>query len=323
MLFAVVATWISPRRTYVLFCILSILLFWFSIANLNILTRSKTFKLPPCDIAALTIGYNEECLAAFTVASVLLQVDRYVFVDTNSFDRTVSLIKHIFSEEVKTGKLRIISKGIEDFDVSSARNEGLQWLKNQNCTKLLKIDADEVFYRAGARLLVDTARYLEEDVSEVEFCEYELYQNEVETNTEWMKALYKDIVGASNQTIFYQFPHIPSKQRIFNHLQNIYASGKWTDEAEGKSAENLHTTDGKVMRLPDIVNVHYGWARNLEYKRNKSIAWMGKPEAHPWVNSINPRDPSSDLKQFKGHPEVIYEYIERVSSFLNIAYDKV
>ncbi|GJQ09978.1 hypothetical protein GpartN1_g1769.t1 [Galdieria partita] len=308
---------------FVVLCTLASLLHFWNVRNLRVQKEVKSVLSHICDVAALTIGYNEESLAVFTIASVLPEIDRYAFVDTGSLDRTIPLLEHIFSNEIEIGKLRIFSKNIEDFDVSSARNEGLLWLKNQSCKKLLKIDADEVFYKVGAKLLVDTAKNLSETISEVEFCEYELYQNEVENNKDWMKSLYKDIVAERSKTIFYQFPHIPSKQRIFNHLENVFATGKWTDEAKGKAAENFHTKEGEVQRISDIINVHYGWARSLDYKRNKSIAWTGKPDAHPWVNSVNPNDPNSDLKPFRNHPEVIKDYIEKICTFLNFECDKI
>jgi len=260
-------------------------------------------------IGGLTIALNEEVLIAFSVGSVLPYVDKYVVVDTGSEDHTVEILRKAYRKEIDNGKLHIIEFGrLKDWDISAARNQAIEWLKEKNIDYIIRADADEVYYDTGAIEVCTKARTLDKSIARVSYRHNELYQYEIETNKEWLGHM-KDIL-IHNKSIsckFFDRPLEEFRHDFIMRCDDAYAKGRWVDEAwtGGKFAENIfNTSAGSVMIQPEIVVAHYGWARPVQHKRWKEDVWRkGEKGKNKRVETLH-QDPEYTLVDYAGHPEV-------------------
>lgn len=262
-------------------------------------------------IGALTPCWNEEATIAFCVGSLLPYVDNYVVVDSGSTDRTIPLLRHIFANEIASGKLIIIEFGpLWDFDISKPKNLGIQKLRELGCNNFIRLDADDVFYREGAQKASDIARSLSNDVTMFCINHWELYQYKLKTTSQWLEGIAGDI---SNNPSFFNSgrfmclrippgadprPHMWPKrfEGSYGHAR-IYRTdgaisvGKWTDEAWGIGpGEDIAHPGVKRNCIGNTEEwiVHYGWARPMEKKLEKMRIWEGegKERQDPRVDRI-------------------------------------
>jgi glycosyltransferase involved in cell wall biosynthesis len=252
-------------------------------------------------IGALTAAWNEEATIAFCVGSLLPFVDHYVVVDSGSTDKTLSLLRKLFSEEIATRKLIIIEYGpLEDFDISKPKNVAIAKLRELDCEFFIRLDADDVFYDAGAQKAVAIAKSLTKDVTMFCINHWELYQYKLKDTKQWLEGILCDTKYPYNQSYFNagRFmclrippgadprPHMWPKrfEGSYGHAR-IYKTygarsiGKWTDEAWGLGpGEDIAHPGIKKVCIGNTEEwiVHYGWARPLDKKMTKGKIWSGE-----------------------------------------------
>lgn len=300
-------------------------------------------------IAGMTPCWNEEATIAFTIGSLLPYVDHYVVVDSGSDDATLEIIKTLFSEELKSGKLQLIEYGkLDDFDISKPKNAAIERIRELGCSHFIRLDADDVFYDRGAKKAVERARELSDDVTMFTINHWELYQNVAHTTLEWLDQLKENknwwclrMPPGANPTMSgypHRFDGSYGHARIYR-VDGAVSQGKWTDEAWG-------TGPGEDIGHPGVRRhcignhdediVHYGWARPMAKKLAKGAIWTGdeKANADPridrmektWENIMVPNVgrttygikywPRSIIFPFTKHPEAVERYIDEVSGLL-------
>ena len=263
-------------------------------------------------IGALTPVWNEEATIVFCIASLIEYVDHYVVVDSGSTDNTLMLIKKMFAEELKSGKLRLIEYGaLPDFDISKPKNAGIAALKEAGCDYFIRLDADDVFYAEGAQKAVEIARVLTPDVTMFCINHWELYQYKLKTTREWLDGIEADVSGNDGYWAAGRFmclrippgadprPHMFPKRfegsyghaRIYK-TQGAVSVGKWTDEAWGLGpGEDIAHPGMKKVCIGNTEEwiVHYGWARPMDKKLSKMKVWEGegKERQDPRVDTIH------------------------------------
>lgn len=297
-------------------------------------------------IAGLTPCLNEEATIIFCVASLLPYVDHYVLVDSGSTDKTLPLVKSIFSNELKSGKLILIEYGaLPDYDISKPKNAAIAKIRELGCSRFIRLDADDVFYDAGARKAVETAKTLSDEITLWTINHWELYQNSYEGTINWLYGLLlKDnkfkclrMPPGANPTMAgftNRFDGSYGHARIYK-TDGAVSIGKWTDEAKGLGpGEDIHHPGmARICKgYHDEDIVHYGWARPMSKKLEKGRIWLGegKERADPRVDGIEKQWknvdtanvsrmdygmkhwPHSIIFPFTKHPEVIGRLVERV-----------
>lgn len=306
----------------------------------------------PMKIGALTPCLNEEATIVFTIASLLDFVDHYVVVDSGSTDKTLTLIKTFFENQIKSGRLILIEYGpLPDFDISKPKNAAIAKLKELGCDRFIRLDADDVFYAKGALKAVKTARELPKDVTLYTINHWELYQNTIQTTQDWIEyfARYRYEKGISNPFLCLRMPPgADPTPRSYPHRYDgsygharIYLTdgavsiGKWTDEAMGTGpGEDIHHPTKKRVCIGnhDEDIVHYGWARPMAKKLDKGRIWSGegKETADPRVSGLEKQwriVPDLDVSRmtygmkywpeyilfaFNRHPEVMSQHAHDV-----------
>lgn len=306
-------------------------------------------------IGALTPCFNEEATIIFCVASLLPHVDKYVVVDSGSTDKTLSLLYSIFDKEISDGRLHVIEYGkLKDFDISRPKNVAIEWLRTQDIDYFIRLDADDVFYNCGAKEAVDFCHSLDDSVTIGAINHWEMYQYEVEGTKEWLMHLGSSLLERDRRPlkdVFYclRIPSMPRQNRYNGSYggayvykaDGAYAAGKWTDEARGFPAENIHNskyTRRCVGNSCKETIVHYGWARPLRKKREKGAIWygVGKEEDDVRVNRLHLSPlwtvvndwnvdkityaekywPKNIIFPFDNHPEVIEKFIQKVYNII-------
>jgi len=291
-------------------------------------------------IGAMTCCWNEEATIVYTIASLLPFVDTYVVTDTGSTDKTIEMIKEIFSKEIESGRLIFIEYGkLEDYDISKPKNLAIETLREAGCERFIRLDADDVFYRNGALEAVKQAHEIDDDITLYTLNHWELYQNKLVDTLAWTKALAEDSEAFMCMRIP---PPFEGRMRGSYGHARIYKTdgaisvGKWTDEAWGGQGEDI--ANKKYKRLckgnPDETIVHYGWARPLKKKLEKNKIWTKGQGLDPRVTGLEDMWSIIDKKNidrhiygakywprqilfpFTKHPEVVYEYNNLVMEFI-------
>jgi len=298
----------------------------------------------------MTPCWNEESTIIFTIASLLPYVDHYVVVDSGSTDGTLELIKAIFAEEIKSGKLNLIEYGpLEDFDISKPKNAAIEAIRAAGCSHFIRLDADDVFYDKGAQKAVKAARGLKEDVTLFTINHWELYQNKAHTTLEWFNQLETNngwwclrMPPGANPTMSgypHRFDGSYGHARIYK-ADGAISSGKWTDEAWGKGPGEDIGHPGirrKCIGNHDEDIVHYGWARPMEKKLKKGAIWTGDDKARDdpridrmeklWENVMVENIgratygikywPRNIIFPFTKHPEVVGRVLPKIREVFN------
>lgn len=251
-------------------------------------------------IAGMTPCWNEEATIVFTIQSLLPYVDKYVVVDSGSTDRTLTLIKTCFAEELRSGHLQLIEYGaLEDFDIAKPKNAAIEEIRKAGCDRFIRLDADDVFYHNGARKAVDRAKKLDDKVTLFTINHWELYQNRFEDTKNWLEGLSEDVAclpseaprfwclrmpPGANPTLSgypHRFDGSYGHARIYK-TDGAVSMGKWTDEAKGAGpGEDIGHPDMKrnCIGNHDEDIVHYGWARPMDKKLRKGAIWTGDDNA--------------------------------------------
>lgn len=294
-------------------------------------------------VGALTPCYNEEATIALSVGALLPYIDHYVVVDTGSEDKTLDVLRHLFSPYIGN-KLHIIEFGkLVDFNISEARNAGINYLRSVGCRNFFKIDADDVFYDWGAQKAVEIARELDENITLYTLNQWELYQNSSYTTLEWLEQLKenRDFWGMrmppggdpSPRSYPYRFDGSYGHARIYR-MKDAVAMGKWTDEAGGLRAEDIYHPNSKRVCTGNLDEfmVHYGWARPVNKKLEKGGIWCGEDKKDsdirvrhletkwPQINKLNMDKfsygsdywPQFVLFPFQKHPEVVSRLLPKI-----------
>jgi len=219
-------------------------------------------------LAAITICLNEEYILVFTVGALIEHVDIYILVDTGSTDRSIGAIQTIFPRQISAGKLLILNSNVGS-NVSEARNIALGIARLHNCTHVLKVDADDVFYDAGAARLVRAVRSMPVDVQIVWLLQWEIFQFSIADTVAWLQYVAKDILWDSQKSDqrkrrfqFYRKTDIFGHDRIYALSDDLQARGAWADESRGLPSENFyHSSTGKfVFLVSDMpLMIHYGY----------------------------------------------------------------
>jgi hypothetical protein len=281
-------------------------------------------------IACMTIAKDEELTLAFTVGALVNHIDLYVVIDTGSRDRSVLTLHRLFPREISAGALVIIETSVGN-KVSKARNLALGMARERGCTHVVKMDADDVLYDAGAARLVNTIRSMPADTQLVWVPQWELVQGSWEDSAAWLRAVASDIkrrrreeeeeeeeeAGVLPQQRFYRLTHMAfGHDRVYALTEDLEARGRWDDEYHGRRAESLyHTAPGRFVFLlshrPLIA--HYGWARPLRRLREKTRAWdMG------WHGRMPDALTNKTYAPFTHHPEVVARLVDRLAQILDL-----
>jgi len=263
----------------------------------------------------MTCTLDEVVCAAFAVGAFAGVADLCVLLDTGSEDGTEELIRELYAEEIRDERLIVEQLGrLPDFDMSIARNRGLEIFRENDIDYFLKIDADDVFYDAGARHAVETLRCLPDYI--ILFCcrNYELYQWEVDGSADWLEAV------RNGRDIFWEMSFRPLQERGFR-VAGARARGKWGDEAATGHAEGINygpdVSPEERMHTRAVWAAHYGWARPVERKREKIAAWYGDPERDPRVDRLHLiGDWRRPRMRFRRHPEVFARQLDKVIEWL-------
>jgi hypothetical protein len=265
----------------------------------------------------------------------------YVVTDTGSTDKTIEMVKGIFSKEIESGKLVFIEYGkLDDYDISKPKNKAIETLREAGCERFIRLDADDVFYTQGAIDAVKAAKEISDDITLYTLNHWELYQNTLVDTLAWTNHIVSD---EPTKFLCMRIPP-PFEGRMrgsYGHAR-IYKTdgaisvGKWTDEAFGGPGEDI--ANNKYKRVckgnPEETIVHYGWARPLKKKMEKNDIWTKGQGLDPRVTGLEKmwniidKDnvdrhtygakywPRQILFPFTNHPEVVRDYNELVMEFL-------
>ena len=136
----------------------------------------------------------------FTVGALIEHVDLYIVIDTGSTDNSVSLLRSIFGHQIRAGKL-VVEEMPVGGDVFEARNAALDIARLHNCTHVLKVDADQVFYDEGAAKLIQAVRSLPNDVQLVWVPQNDLFQWSIPDTLAWLMYIQSDLLRADNKSV--------------------------------------------------------------------------------------------------------------------------
>lgn len=297
-------------------------------------------------LGALTVCLNEEATIVYTIASLLPYIDHYVVVDTGSTDKTLMLIKKIFKSELEHRKLCLIEYGpLPDYDISKPKNEAIETLRAEGCSRFIRLDADDVFFNIGAQWAANKARELPDDITLFTINHWELYQFSYQNSTDWTLGLIDGI--AQNMANGFYCMRIPPSYdgrftgsyghaRIYK-TEGAVSRGKWTDEAWGNGPGEDIGHPGqrrKCIGCPDELIVHYGWARPMEKKMAKNKIWASPGDIDPRVKGLEQRYefvpeinldrftygfkywPRQLLFPFTQHPESVQMFAPQVAELL-------
>ncbi len=275
-------------------------------------SRSRGHGPPRKRVGVMTCVLNEVACAAFVGGAVIDAVDCYVLIDTGSTDGTPDLIRELYADECRSGRLIVESIGrLPDYDMSIARNRALEHLRAAGVEYFIKLDGNTVFYDAGIQQTLDAIADLPPEVTVMGSGTYELYQHEIEDAAEWIAAL------RDRRDVFWEMAFRPVAPLV-HAVAGARAFGKWGDEHAGKAPEGIWYSRPNVTRTaPGIVAAHYGWARPLRAKRAKLAAWKCPPAEHPLFDGLHLGDDwRRPTQRFTHHPEIIARWIDEVSEWL-------
>ncbi len=282
--------------------------------NAQIYVEAEKAKPPRKRVGVMTCVLNEVACAAFVVGAVIEAVDCYVLIDTGSTDGTADLIRDLYADECRSGRLIVQSIGrLPGYDMSIARNRALEHLRAAGVEYFIKLDGDTVFYDAGIRHTLDVIRWLPPEVTGMSCGTYELYQHEIEDTAEWIAAL------RDRRDVFWEMAFRPVAPLV-HAIDGARAAGKWGDEHAGKAPEGIFYSRPTVTcTAPDIVAAHYGWARPLRAKRAKLAAWNCGPGEDPRLDRLHLGDDwRRPAQRFTHHPEIIARRVGQVSEWLQL-----
>lgn len=296
-------------------------------------------------IGALTCCWNEQTTIAYTIASLLSVVDCYAVVDTGSDDNTLKIIKTLFEQELKSGKLILIEYGkLEDFDISKPKNKAIEALRAEGCHRFIRLDADDVFYKSGAEKAVKTAKELPDNVTMFTINHWELYQNYYQDSLSWTEGVIAESYGADSQFYCMRIPPVYEGRftgsyghaRIYR-TEGAVSLGKWTDEAWGLGpGEDIAHPGYRRNCIGDYDEniVHYGWARPMDKKMKKNNIWTSGKDVDLRTTGLEERWeivdipnmdkmtygfnwwPKQILFPFTKHPEIVIEMAPAVRELL-------
>lgn len=267
-------------------------------------------------IASMTMCYNEESTVAFTIGSCLDCFDYVVMVDTGSEDKSVSLIKSLFSKDIESGKLILheIPK-LENWDISVARKRALATISGLGCDYFVKADADEVFDMYNVIDLITFIETLPPVVNGIITWHHELYQEIANTRDEFLDML------KTNDGFWEMVPESDYNQMKVFRVKGATCMGKWTDEAKGLRPEGTFYKEGyHAAMLQKQFSTHYGWARPIAKKIEKAKVWRGPDgnnvgiEKEDRIKGLFETN-SRKLAPFRNHPPAIEKYIDDVLKF--------
>lgn len=263
-------------------------------------------------VGVMTCTLNEATCIGFTVGSLLDHVDLYVVIDTGSTDNTTQLLRALYPEALTEGKLILVELGpLPDFDISIARNKALEILQEHNIDLAIKVDGDDVFYDEGAAYLVNRVRKWSPEFASFYCGNYELYQWKAEERDAWFEAL------ESQTGLFWAMGFRPLHPRVYP-VKGSVARGRWTDEAQGQSPENLYSQQAGPLRRGTlkVCAAHYGWAKPVNEKIRKVEIWNPGKDLDPRVKTMHERfDSRWPLSQFEKHPEIVARKLPVVRAF--------
>jgi hypothetical protein len=264
-------------------------------------------------IGAFTVGKDEDFVLPFTIGALLPHVDHYLYVDTGSTDQTEAVLQAVFPEEIASGKLEIAKIDFGDLQMSIARNHALDHLRNRGYEFCIKLDADQVLYDDRAVALAEAARVLPQAYTTWTCLAKELYQYQAETPQEWFAAIQA-------RESFFQMtrhenrPHVFCFPQIILRLRGALATGKWTDETQGKRPEGIYYDEPGLEGFDQVPSfAHYGWARPNDRQRAKAIVRYG-PDPSKWSARVGRlhHTGSAGLVPFITHPQVFRRLMPQV-----------
>lgn len=270
-------------------------------------------------IGVMTCTLNEAACIAFTVGAVIDQVDLYVLIDTGSDDGTPDLVRHLYAEHVRSGRLIVEEIGrLPDHNMSIARNRALDHLRAGGVTHFIKLDGDTVFYDAGIRDTIENIRALSRRVTVADCGTRELYQHAIEDTPEWISALRE------RRDLFVELLPRPLAPLI-HAVEGADARGAWGDEYLGRPAEGIFYDRPSVTRtFPDVVAAHYGWARPLRAKRAKLAAQNIPADDAPFLDTAHLiEEHRQRMRPFADHPEVVARKVNAVAACLRDRRDRL
>ena len=283
-------------------------------------------------VGAMTICKDEESVIPFCIASLLPVVDLHVVVDTGSVDKTLDLIKHFFSDEIRSGKLLVFRRiPVEKWNMSEARNLALTEFRKAGIDYWIKADADEVFYTNELAKVVARARD-GTPLRELHTYKYELYQYKAVEDETWLQAIIDDVSGQS-QGVFLDRDMTkhgtagrpPAGHPTIRPVAGAVAVGKWTDEAatKGRIAEGVmypQGCPGEYVEWGDNrVMAHYGWARPVEIKRTKEAVWKAATDNRPTNHRVETLQDTEDgqyLLPWNNHPQAVHDIASELKEVL-------
>lgn len=274
-------------------------------------------------IAAATLCKNEELLVAYTIYSLMDVVDFHVVVDTGSTDKTVGLINELFKYEIAQGKIVFASMPNENYDMAPARNFTLDAARRRGAEYVIHADADMVFYPEIIRSLRHRLETQSEKFRYIFALQYELYQYEAKTQSEWIENFSKDhsFILDRDMTLP-NAPRPPFQYRIGYCTDRAFAAGKWTDEAftKGQQVEGVYHYQGAPelnLSVPAYAFAHYGWAKPVEDKAAKEAVWRkGVLGGNPRVDYLHKTEEAPFIVPFNNHPEPLTENFSKVTRVL-------
>ncbi len=262
-------------------------------------------------IGVMTCTLNEAACIAFTVGAVIDDVDCHVLIDTGSDDGTPDLVRALYPEHCRSGRLIVEEIGrLPDYNMSIARNRALGRLRDAGVDHFIKLDGDTIFYDEGICRTLDDIQGMSRRVTVAHCGTYELYQHEIEDTPEWIAAL------RDGRDVFWEFAARPVAPLI-HAMKGASASGAWGDEYLGRPAEGIRYDRPAVNRtFPQIVAAHYGWARPLRAKRAKLTA-QKIAHTEPLLETAHlSDDPRHALRRFSRHPEIVARKVDQVEAWL-------
>ncbi|EKX37824.1 hypothetical protein GUITHDRAFT_115963 [Guillardia theta CCMP2712] len=263
-------------------------------------------------IAAITICKDEINTIVFTIGALIEHVDHYIVADTGSKDTTINLLRQTFSDYLVSKKLFILTLNCS-IHTSIARNAALQVARSLSCAHIMKIDADDVFYDANAREMMEAVRCTNKPFQKLWVPQYELVQGDIESSLDWLHLVRQEASQAltrqmKSRVFRFRLDQPYGHDRVIVLSDDLQAKGSWTDEAHGLPAEGFRSrsTGALVFFVTSPALAHYGWARPLEFLYKKLEAWEDQK-----VDKANMKKRVVGMltQPFQTHPESVLRHV--------------